>query len=134
MAKAAKPTNDPYPPLFEQYRKELRAIYDTLVKERDRVVKETMDESGVSKKVALKRFEDDNGPLVHDGRVIHIIRKYWLEIDRLKKERMARDEAFLEPLTFLVEDLEDEEEEELVDFLTEIAYWPVGLDENNEWT
>jgi len=46
---------------------------------------------------------------------------------------MARGESFVEPLTFLVEDLADENEDELVAFLTEIAYWPIGLDENNEW-
>jgi hypothetical protein len=125
--------DDPYEPLFEQYKQELRALYDTLTAERDVVVKRYTDENGGDEVAALSRFNSDEGPLVHDGRAIRMIRHYWLEIDRLKNERLPQDKDFIEPLTFLVEDLVDEDENELVDFLTEIAYWPIGLDENNEW-
>jgi hypothetical protein len=127
--------DDPYEPLFEQYKKELRALYGTLTAERDKVVKRYTDENGGNEAAALSRFNSDEGPLVHDGRAIRLIRKYWLEIDRLKNERLPLDKDFIEPLTFLVEDLaeDDDDQQDLVDFLTEIAYWPIGLDENNEW-
>ena len=130
-----KPSNSPYRPLFERYKKELKAIHTTLLKERDEAIRRIQDEEGVNKPTATRRFDEENGPLVHDGRVVHIIRKYWLEIDRMKKEALKDPKgAFLEPLTFLVEDLIDDDEEELVEFLTQIAYWPIGRDEKNEWT
>jgi hypothetical protein len=131
-----EPEDDPYPPLFESYRRELRALYERLNGQNDAAVRRFMDEEGLDEASARERLEGMNGPLVHDGRVIHVIRKYWLEIDRLKKERMdlPDDPGFLEPLTFLVEDLAEAGDGELVAFLTRIAYWPIGLDENNEWS
>ena len=132
--KSGKSDADPYEPLFKKYVKELKALHAELVKERDKGVRGLMDERGIKKADALEAYDEENGPLVHDPRAIALIRKYWLEVDRLKRQRMENDEEdFLEPLTFLVEDLEDEDEEELVEFLTEIAYWPMGVDENGEW-
>jgi len=125
--------DDPYTPLYQQYKQELRGLYETLVGEREIVVRESMEEEGMEREEAEEDYIRENGPLVHDGRATYLIRKYWLEIHKIKKDRMARGESFVEPLTFLVEDLADENEDELVAFLTEIAYWPIGLDENNEW-
>lgn len=102
--------DDPYPPLYEQYKQELRQLHQTLVSEH----------------AAAGKTDGEDGPLVHDGRAIALIRRYWLEIDRLKKAQRARDEGFLEPLTFLIEDLAEDGEDELVAFLTEIAYWQRG--------
>jgi hypothetical protein len=130
----AVPSTDPYLPLFEQYRRELHELYERLVAERERVIRDLIRGEGLSREEAAEKFDENKGPLVHDGRAIHLIRKYWLEIDRLKKERMPRDENFVEPLTFLVEDLQEEDEDDLVAFLTEIAYWPIGLDEDNQWS
>lgn len=128
--------DDPYPPLFETYRRELRALYEELRAENETAIRRYRDEEGVDEATAREAIESDNGPLVHDGRAIHLIRKYWLEIDRLKKVQMSRgdDVGFLEPLTFLVEDLVEAGDDDLVEFLTEISYWPIGLDENNEWS
>ncbi len=125
---------NPYPPLFRQYKAELRALYDELTKARDAVVELIAQDEGIDLEAARERHDVEEGPLVHEPRVIHLIRKYWLEVARLKDERYPKGLDFLEPLTFLVEDLEDDDEEELVDFLTEIAYWPIGLDENNKWS
>jgi hypothetical protein len=133
---APEAADDPYPPLFETYRRELRTLYEMLTAENDAAVRRYRDAEGVDEEAAREAIEADNGPLVHDGRSIHLIRKYWLEIDRLKKVQLSRpdDPGFLEPLTFLVEDLAEAGDDDLVDFLTQIAYWPIGLDENNEWT
>lgn len=125
---------EPYPPLFERYRNELRSLHDQLQQEKETVIKRLMAEEGLNKEEAENFFTSENGPLVHDARVIHLIRKYWLKIYEMKKERIKLEEYAIEPLTFLVEDLYDNEEDELAEFLTEIAYWPVGLDENNEWS
>ena len=130
---AKKEEADPYVPLFKQYKKELKALHAKLVKEREKVLKGMMDEQKIDHDEALEQYTDEEGPLVHDGQAIALIRKYWLEVDRLKKSQRAKEEDFLEPLTFLVEDLEDDDEDDLVEFLTEIAYWPIGLDDKNDW-
>jgi hypothetical protein len=128
------PDDDPYEPFFEQYRRELRELYEVLRRQNEEAVARLMDSEGLEEEEARAHMEREYGPLVHDGHVINLIRKYWLELARLGKERRARGEDFLEPLTFLVDDLIDAGEDDLAAFLTEIAYWPIGLDENNEWT
>lgn len=125
---------DPYPALYEAYRNELRALYDELVAQRQVVLERYMQANGVDEEAALEWFRASEGPLVHHGRSIHLIRKYWLEVARLKEERFPQDLEFEEPLAFLVENLADDDEDDLVEFLTEIAYWPIGLDEDNKWS
>jgi hypothetical protein len=121
--------------LFKRYKAELSALYKTQVKERNAVVKRIMDRDGVDEETAREVDISENDVMIHDGRAIHIIRKYWLEVDRLKKEKQRTGGSWVEPLTFLVEYVGEEEDgEELVNYLTQIAYWPIGLDENGEWT
>jgi hypothetical protein len=124
---------DPYEPLYEDYKRELRELYEKLIAERSVVIKRLVDEDGMSAENAMQKFNMEEGPLVHDGRAICLIRKYWLEIARLEKERTLKGLETMLPLTFLVEDLMDDEEDDLVEFLTEIAYWPIGLNQNNDW-
>lgn len=129
--------DDPYTPLFQTYKRELRALYEKQVGEREAVVRRIMDRDGVDEDTAREVEYEDNGPLVQDGRAIHLIRKYWLEMSRLKKVRFAGEgnPGALEPLTFLVEYLTGhEEDEDLVNYLTEIAYWPIGIDEEGSWS
>jgi hypothetical protein len=126
--------DDPYEPLFDQYRKELRALYEELSRQKEDAVQRLIDMEGLDQEEAREHLQQEHGPLVHHGRATHLIRKYWLEVARLGNERRRRGEDYLEPLTFLVEDLIDAREDDLVEFLTQIAYWPIGLDENNEWS
>jgi hypothetical protein len=126
--------DDPYEPLFERYRRELRALYQELMAKWDDAVERLMDAESIDEDEARERLHQMHGPPVHHGRVIHLLRKYWLEVARLQKERRLRGLETLEPLTFMVEDLRDAGDEDLVAFLSEIAYWPIGLDENNEWS
>ena len=121
--------------LFARYKAELAALYQTQVREQRVVIRRIMDAEGVDEETAQEIDMRENGPLVHNGRAIHIIRKYWLEVDRLKKEAQQAGGSWVEPLTFLVEYLGEEEDcDELVDYLTQIAYWPIGLDEHGEWS
>jgi|SRR6266850_2919013 len=122
--------------LFASYKAELTALYQTQVREQEQTIRRIMDQQGVDEEEAREIDEGESGPLVHNGRAIHLIRKYWLAVDRLKKEAQSQpDGAWVEPLTFLVEYLGEEPDgEELVNYLTQISYWPIGLDENGEWT
>jgi hypothetical protein len=131
----AVPATDPYAPLFEQYRKELRWAYNLAKERHDRLICRYMDQQGIDEETACARVRASHGPMAHEGHVIGVIRKYWLEVARLKKEIKATnpDSGWLEPLAFLCEQLEEEGEEDLYEMLTELAYWPIGLDENDEW-
>ena len=126
--------DDPYEPLFERYRRELRALYQDLSAKWEDAAERLMDAERIDEDEARERLHQMHGPLVHHGRVVHLLRKYWLEVARLQKERRPKGLETLEPLTFLVDDLRDAGDDDLVAFLTEIAYWPIGLDENNEWS
>ena len=128
------PEPTPIRALFKRYKAELSALYQTQVKERNVVVKRIMDRDGVDEETAREIDISENDVMIHDGRAIHIIRKYWLEVDRMKKEKQGKGGSWVEPLTFLVEYLGEDGEVELVNYLTQIAYWPIGLDENGEWT
>jgi hypothetical protein len=129
---------DPYKPLFAKYRKELRWAYNIAKERHDRLVRRYMDQQGIDEETADHRVNAEDGPMAHEGQVIYVIRKYWLEIARLKAEIKATnpDAGWLEPLAFLVERLEeddDDEDEDLVEMLSELAYWPIGLNEKDEW-
>ena len=72
--------DDPYTSLFEQYKRELRSLYLRLVDGQSRAIKRIKDNEGVDDDEAIERLESEHGPLVHDGRAIYLIRRYWLEI------------------------------------------------------
>jgi hypothetical protein len=146
------PAKRPYAALFEQYVKDLRWAHGEAKQRQDMLVRRYMDEQGLDEERARAEVIDSHGPLAHHGYVIYVIRKYWLEVARIKEEqRKLENGSWIEPLTFLVDDLEeaaDDEEDEreeqglegdegtlydLVAMLTDIAYWPIGLNERDEW-
>lgn len=131
----ATPPPNPYPALFEQYRKDLRWAYDLAKERQDQLVRRYMDQQGIDEETARAKVRASHGPMAHNSHVTYVIRKYWLEIDRIKKETKEKDPdaGWLEPLAFLVERLEQEDEEDLAEMLSEIAYWPIGLNEKGEW-
>ena len=93
----AKP--DPTRVLFKRYKAELSTLYRKQVREREAVIRRIMDQQGVDEEAAAEIDETENGPLIHDGRAIHlIIRKYWFEVDQLKKKaRSSPTEAGWSP-------------------------------------
>jgi hypothetical protein len=148
----AIPTGNPYAALFQQYCKELRWAHDLAKERQDMLVRRYMDQQDIDEERARAEVESAHGPLAHNGHVIYVIRKYWLEVAKIKSEMMTKpDGSWIEPLTFLVDDLEeaadDEEDEreeaglqgdegtlfELVEMLADLAYWPIGLNEAEEW-
>jgi hypothetical protein len=130
---------DPYKALFAQYRKDLRWAYNVAKERHDRLVRRYRDEEGIDEEEAHARVVAEDGPMAHEGQVIYVVRKYWLEVARIKKEIQETnpDSGWLEPLAFLVERLEeeadDDEDEDLLEMLEEMAYWPIGLNEQDEW-
>src|SRR5262245_57028131 len=122
---------EPMSALFARYKAELTALYQKQVAERKVVVRRIMKRDKVDEEAARELVLRENDVMIHDGRAIHLIRKYWLEVDRRKKEAQRAKGSWEEPLTFLVQRLAEEPEcQELVEYLTQIAYWPIGMDEN----
>lgn len=119
--------------LYDQYKKDLSALYEIQKSEHDVLVKKIMQRDNVSEDKAREIDLAENDVWIHDGRAIYIIRKYWLEVDKLKQAAQENSGSWEEPLTFLVERLQDDGEDELVEYLTQIAYWPIGIDSNGQW-
>lgn len=128
---ATEPDN-PYPPLFEQYLKDLRWAYGAAKERHDDLVKSFMDRQSLDEETARARVRKSEGPIAHHPYIIYVLRKYWLEVNRIKLEREKTRLWALEPPTFLFEDLRDHDEDELADCLGEMAYWPIGLNEKGE--
>ncbi len=73
---------------------------------------------------------DSQAPPCTDTRVIGVIRKYWLTCDALNRKNPA---AALEPREFLLGRLRTAQPE-LASFLEPLPYWPMGKDEQGNWT
>jgi len=69
--------DDPYTPLYQQYKQELRGLYETLVGEREIVVRESMEEEGMEREEAEEDYIRENGPLRHYCRPHTPKPKYW---------------------------------------------------------
>lgn len=125
--------DNPYAELFEQYLKDLRWAYGAAKERHENLVRLYIDEQGLDEETARARVRKSDGPIAHHPYMIYVLRKYWLEVDRMRIEREAKREWAIEPPTFLAEDLADKDEFELFECIGELAYWPIGLNEKGEW-
>jgi hypothetical protein len=111
--------------LFKEYLIELRIVFREVTKERENELQAlTLELNGDAQQARASIFEKF-GPTCAHGRVIATIRKYWLACDRLNKKH---EDLYVPPRVFVFENLFGEEDE-LADFLSDLAYWPIGLDE-----
>jgi len=66
-----------------------------------------------------------------DGRVVAVIRKYWLACDRLNQQTDERERV--SPQAFLLQWLLDMHYTDAVEVLAGMPYWPIGLDLDGNW-
>jgi hypothetical protein len=66
-----------------------------------------------------------------DARVVAVVRKYWLACDVLN-QKVAED-VRISPQVFLLEWLLREREQEALEVLAGMPYWPIGMDPNGNW-
>ncbi|AZO63659.1 MAG: hypothetical protein E5Y88_01770 [Mesorhizobium sp.] len=71
------------------------------------------------------------GPAAHP-KVVWIVRLYWLACDKINTDFVPGKPVY--PETFLLKWLVDAGEKELVQLIACMPYWPVGLDENGDWS
>lgn len=126
---------DEYGILFKEYLRELKWAFEQSLERQVYLVKRYMDQNDIDEAAARHEVVKNHGTLAEHGHVIYVIRKYWLEVDRIKKVRMETnpDQGWLEPMTFLYDDLEEEDELDLADMLSELTYWPIGIDPEMNW-
>jgi len=76
------------------------------------------------------------GPAAHP-RVIHVLRKYWFKVEDLNREveqgKGKKGEEPVYPQHLLADDLLDGKNDDLAEWLNTLTYWPLGLDENEDY-
>jgi hypothetical protein len=125
---SSKPSEDSTPRhdrLFESYVKDLRTS-KTFAEAWWKKLHDSAPQEHQERKPIELRWPD--GPASHP-RVIAVIQKYHRACEELND---LDDENAVPPTVFLVEWLMEDETEELADFLANLSYWPIGLDENDE--
>lgn len=66
-----------------------------------------------------------------DARVVAVVRKYWLACDLLN-QKVAENER-VSPQVFVLQWLIKEREQQAVEVLAGMPYWPIGLDRDGNW-
>ena len=121
--------------LFAEYVRELRqaktAAEEWWVK---LLESETQQVRNRQNAVAILKRRWPIGPVAHPY-VIAVIRKFFLACEALNEELADSDnEEEVYPHVFVSEWLLDEESEDLADFVSDLSYWPIGLDEDGDFT
>ena len=117
--------------LFNEYSASLEIAVGTAVKWWEGLIKARM-KRGLSQEVALKEVDRSRlaGP-VSNPEVVYVIRKYWLACVALNA--YVHEPQVVPPEVFLLQWLVDEERELLVQVLSGMLYWPIGLDDDGHW-
>ena len=118
--------------LFKRYVKDLRAAkadaedwWQSLINtEEERVGDRDQAEENV--------YERRPTGLMSLGASDAVVREYWLKCDAVNRETKNQEER-VAPEDFLLRWLVHEEFDELAEFLADMPYWPIGMDENGEW-
>jgi len=120
----------PYRTLFEAYLAELRTAKGWAEKWWDSLI-EAEQARGRSRKRAVANVKSSwpVGAVAHKG-IIGVIRKYWLECQKLNQK--AAESKRLPPEEFIMGWL-IRQDETLAAFLSDLPFWPMGIDEEGNW-
>ena len=76
------------------------------------------------------------GPAAHP-RVIDLLRKYWFKVEDINRDLEAgtgkKGEEVTYPQHLLADELLDGKNDDLAEWLNTLTYWPLGLDENDDY-
>ncbi|MCA1686516.1 MAG: hypothetical protein LC745_11190 [Planctomycetia bacterium] len=126
LAAASKP----YRALFEAYLAELRTAKEWAEDWWESLI-ESEKERGGSRKRAIANVKSNwpVGPVAHKG-MIGVIRKFWLGCQALNRKTAESKRVPPEELimSWLIR-----QDEALAEFLSEIPFWPMGIDEDGNW-
>ena len=117
--------------LFDRYVKGLRKAKAEADDWRKGIL-EASQERGATKSEAEIQFKQEY-PVgtVASGRIIHVLRRFWLEAAALngKSDPAMR----VAPEEFLLAWLVDGTNDDLAQFLSALPYWPIGLTKDGKW-
>lgn len=115
--------------LFEEYVQALRRAVDEARAAHNAAVNEKMRQ-GLSAKAAKAEAEKELGLLCTYPLIIAVFRHYFLACEKLNRDEHV--DGFQYPHIFALERLMGKHDD-LSDILTELPYYPVGIDERDEW-
>jgi hypothetical protein len=114
--------------LFEEYLKEMRDAQALA----EAWWKDLVKKAGAAE--ARRRWP--LGPAAHP-RVIHLLRKYWFKVEDINRDIEAgkgkKGEDVVYPQHLLADGLLDGKNDDLAQWLNTLTYWPLGLDENDDY-
>ena len=70
--------------------------------------------------------------LMSHGASDKVVREYWLKCDALNRKTKNPEER-VAPEEFLLLWLVNDRLTELAEFLADMPYWPIGMDEDGDW-
>ena len=117
--------------LFRRYMRELKSAIPDTMQWWNGLVQAAKDELGTRERALLQTWQERPAGPVSDPTLIALIRKYWLSCDGLNRELPPAKQVA--PEVFLLRWLQDEGEDEAVEILSGMPYWPMGLDSKGRW-
>jgi len=121
----------PYRALFEAYLAELRTAKDWAEDWWESLIETEKGRTGSRKRAVVNvKSRWPVGPVAHKG-MIGVIRKFWLGCQALN--RKAAESKRVPPEEFIMGWLM-RQDEALAEFLSGLPFWPMGIDEEGNWT
>ncbi|MBZ9942459.1 hypothetical protein LB533_15295 [Mesorhizobium sp. BR1-1-13] len=116
--------------LFADYCRDLKDAYDNARAVWEAKI-DSLQATGVSEKNAIAQLLRDRiaGPADH-RMLTGVIRKYWLACD---EQNRGRPDFWVPPETFAIKWFYDQQNEDFLQLLSALPYWPIGLDRNGDW-
>ena len=125
--------SDAHRQLFADYRRELRGVVREAIDGWDRGIEECARATGNRKKCLRDQWSMIPAGPAAEPAVVAVVRRYWLACDELNRRTPAL--ARVAPEAFLLGWLraEGSTDTEVLQVLSLMPYWPIGLDPEGRW-
>jgi len=128
----SKSTATSHQALFDRYVKALRKAKAEAEEWREDIISAARERGEDQQDAELTFKENYSVGTVAFGRVIAVLRRFWLEADALNKK--VAPAAAVAPEDFLLAWLMDGTNDDLAEFLSALPFWPIGLTEDGKWS
>ena len=127
--RAHQPSEHKY--LFQAYTKELKEVIPEARRIWRAIVAECLKKAHDPERATVDALNFQPAGSAFDGRVIAVVRKYWLACDSLNSR--IEENIRVSPQVFLLAWLVEVDYREAVEVLAGMPYWPIGLDQDGKW-
>ena len=117
--------------LFNSYVHELREVIPEARKVWRAIIIDCQSRNDNIEKAMLEALRFQPAGAAFDGRVIAVVRKYWLACDALNSKLQTNQKV--SPHIFLLSWLIDAGYSDAAEVLAGMPYWPIGLDRDGNW-